>query len=331
MTMQGQTRALQDAVTGETVWLEGLGYPMAPLSQLARDAQVERCEPTALRAGDFAVVQHPNGTLAAYLVLAAGVKPQTAPFWGEPGEEIPKLLGRVTALRVGAGRRELKLGTWARLGARAAREALRLVRRSGAPRLLGSARALWEGLPPVLAMKRHRMLPLTARPLLPSDREALAAFARAEVSARVEHLDAQLLGRWQEGGIAVGAFDRHGRLCGLIYLDEYRREGLDVEGVWVRSLVVSSRARRVGVAREMSLVAEARARAMGISVLHADLRPDNTPVLKLLAYWGFRPASAADAEAFNATCKRAGLEDGWAVWNYDVPATPRARARSARR
>ncbi|MFP2963488.1 N-acetyltransferase family protein [Myxococcus sp. 1LA] len=140
---------------------------------------------------------------------------------------------------------------------------------------------------------RHRLVgPLEVRLLTAGDLDALLAFASERLVVSPGFLRRQLRERWGlpdagRHGAAAGAFDAEGRMHGFAWVDSYRQEGLQLEGVWVRSLVVSPRVRRMGVATGLLTCLMDEARRQGESRVFADVDDDNLASLRTFEHLGF--------------------------------------------
>jgi mycothiol synthase len=151
---------------------------------------------------------------------------------------------------------------------------------------------------------------LEVRPLRASDLDALLLFAGQHLQVSSRFLRQQLLSRWAHpeapAGAAAGAFDRQGRLHGFVWLDDYRQEGLNLEGLFVRSLLVAPRARRMGVASRLLTCLLEAAREQGVARVYADIDDDNHASLRTFAGAGFLPSSPELTRRVNAAWGAAG-------------------------
>ncbi|MDC0709907.1 GNAT family N-acetyltransferase [Stigmatella sp. ncwal1] len=272
---------------GRRLWLRGAGRSLYPLLRSGDSIQVLRCGPEELSRGDVALVRVGRRLIAHVVVSTGPLVTASLLGHGDP-EGVP--LGRVTALRRGwwilplprVTRPSLFLGQrlasalWARPVARGAARRLRDFTFSGWSR---PVRARWLGR-------------LEVRLLRAEDLDALLVFAGERLLVSSVFLRRQLLGRWAREGGAVGAsagaFDSAGRLCGFAYLDSYREEGLALDGLWVRSLVVAPRARRMGVAHQLLTCLVEAARKQGEECIFADVDEDNAASLRTFRRVGFR-------------------------------------------
>lgn len=290
---------------GQQLWVRGAGRSLYPLLRSGDSVRVLRCAPEELARGDVALVRVGRKLLAHVVISDSPV--QTAPLLGgKDPTGVP--LGRVTALRRGAwilplprltrptlflGQRVLS-GLWARPRARTWFRRLRDFTVAGWSRPL---RRRWLGR-------------LEVRLLREEDLDALLVFAGERLLVPSGFLRQQLLGRWAraEGsrGAAVGAFDRQGQMCGFAYLDDYREEGLALEGLWVRSLVVAPRARRMGVAYQILQCLVDEARRQGEERIFADIDDDNFASQRTFQRVGFRASSAELTQRVNAEWSASG-------------------------
>jgi mycothiol synthase len=164
------------------------------------------------------------------------------------------------------------------------------------------------------------------RLLRAGDLDALLVFAGERLEVPSRHLRHHLLARWgreeQPEGAAVGAFDRQGRLHGFAFLDDYRHEGLRVEGLWVRSLVVAPWARSLGVAGRLVAQLLEAARAQGAPCVHADVDAHNAASLRVFERAGFRPAPPALTERLHAEGLAAGRRGRLVVLTWTAGEAP---------
>lgn len=277
---------------GGQLWLRGAGRSLYPLLRSGDSVRVLRCEAEGLAPGDVALMKVRRQLVAHVVVSTQPLV--TAPLLGGRKDPEGVALGRVTALRRGSlllplprvsrptlflGQR-LLAGLWARPKARAVVRRLRDFTVSGWSRPL---RKRWLG-------------ELEVRLLRAEDLDALLVFAGERLLVPSSFLRQQLLGRWTREagsiGAAVGAFDKKGQMCGFAYLDDYRQEGLQLEGLWVRSLVVAPRARRMGLAFQIITCLIEEARRQGADRIFADIDDDNFASLRTFRRAGFRDSSA---------------------------------------
>ncbi|KFE63004.1 GNAT family N-acetyltransferase [Hyalangium minutum] len=290
---------------GQELWVRGAGRSLYPLLRSGDSVRVLRCAPAELARGDVALVRVGRKLLAHVVISASPFL--TAPLLGGK-DPVGEPLGRVTALRRGGlllplprlirptfflGQRVLA-GLWARPRARTWFRRLRDFTVAGWSRPL-----------------RQRLLGrLEVRLLREEDLDALLVFAGERLLVPSGFLRQQLLGRWGRAdgsrGAAAGAFDAQGRLCGFAYLDDYREEGLALEGLWVRSLVVAPRARRMGVAYRMLQVLLEEARRQGAERIFADIDEDNFASQRTFKRAGFQDSSAELTRRVNAEWRASG-------------------------
>jgi len=290
---------------GRQLWLRGAGRSLYPLLRSGDSVRVLRCAPETLARGDVALIRV-GRRLVAHVVVSAAPLVTASLLGGKDPVGVP--LGRVTALRRGAwvlplprvasptlflGQRVLS-GLWSRPRARAWFRQLRDFTVSGWSRPL---RRRWLGR-------------LEVRLLREEDLDALLVFAGERLLVPSGFLRQQLLGRWarEDGsrGAAAGAFDSQGRMCGFAYLDDYREEGLSLEGLWVRSLVVAPRARRMGVAYRILQCLVDEARRQGAQRIFADIDEDNFASQRTFRRAGFQGSSAELTQRVNAEWSASG-------------------------
>ncbi|WP_224364287.1 GNAT family N-acetyltransferase [Hyalangium versicolor] len=290
---------------GKQLWLRGAGRSLYPLLRSGDSVRVLRCAPEELVRGDVALLRVGRKLVAHVVVSTQPVV--TASLLGKQ-DPVGVPLGRVTALRRGAwllplprlASPSLFLGhrllarLWTRPQARAAFRQLRDFTVSGWSRPL---RQRWLGQ-------------LEVRLLREDDLDALLVFAGERLLVPGGFLRQQLLGRWtrEEGllGAAVGAFDRKGKLHGFAYLDDYRQEGLQLEGLWVRSLVVAPRARRMGIAFQLITCLVDEARRQGTDRIFADIDDDNMASLRTFRRAGFQESSPELTQRVNTEWSASG-------------------------
>jgi RimJ/RimL family protein N-acetyltransferase len=290
---------------GRQIWLRGAGRSLYPLLRSGDSVRVLRCAPEGLARGDMALVRV-GRRLVAHVVVST--EPLTTASLLGGRDPAGVALGRITALRRGSlllplprlsrptlflGQRLLS-GLWARPQAREVVRQLRDFTVSGWSRPL---RRRWLGT-------------LEIRPLTAEDLDALLVFAGERLLVPTSFLRQQLLGRWarepEPVGTAAGAFDKTGRMCGFAYLDDYRQEGLQLEGLWVRSLVVAPRARRMGVAFQLIGALMEEGRRQGAERIFADIDEDNFTSQRTFRRAGFRASSAELVQRVNAEWSASG-------------------------
>ncbi|MBN1205778.1 MAG: GNAT family N-acetyltransferase [Myxococcaceae bacterium] len=291
--------------TGRQLWLRGAGRSLYPLLRSGDSVRVLRCAPEALARGDVALVRV-GRQLIAHVVLSARPLVTASLLGGKDPVGVP--LGRITALRRGA---------WILPLPRLARPTLFLGQRllSGLwtrPRARGLFRQLRDFT--VAGWSRPLRRRMLGRPevrlLREGDLDALLVFAGEQLLVPSAFLRQQLLGRWarESGalGAAAGAFAKRGRMCGFAYLDDYREEGLALEGLWVRSLVVAPRARRMGVAYQLIGCLVEEARRQGADRVFADIDEDNFASLRTFRRAGFQASSSELTQRVNAEWSASG-------------------------
>jgi mycothiol synthase len=290
---------------GQQLWVRGAGRSLYPLLRSGDSVRVLRCAPEELARGDVALVKV-GRKLVAHVVISSPPVVTAPLLGGKDPMGVP--LGRVTALRRGAWvlplprltRSSLFLGQWVLSGlwsrprTRSWFRQLRDFTVSGWSRPL---RQRWLGR-------------LKVRLLREEDLDALLVFAGERLLVPSSFLRQQLVGRWARAdhprGAAVGAFDRLGRMCGFAYLDDYRQEGLALEGLWVRSLVVAPRARRMGVAYQILQCLVDEARRQGEARIFADIDEDNLASQRTFQRAGFQASSAELTRRVNAEWSASG-------------------------
>ncbi|MBM4378428.1 MAG: hypothetical protein FJ086_03890, partial [Deltaproteobacteria bacterium] len=274
------TAAFRAMPPGTRWWLRGLGASMWPLLSAGDALEVERTGPDGLGVGDLALLADGRGAPVAHLVRS--VSPlQTAGFLRPDDTRVLEPLGRAVAVQRGPVR-------------------LPLVRPAGTavvglhgvlmrPEVMPWLRAgLDAASGPATRKFRERWIgPLEVRRLRRPDTAALVTFLGRHPVLDVPWAMQQLAGRWQVEGWAAGAVDGRGALHGFVFVDDYRQEGVPLDGPWVRALFVDRWTRGLGVGRELLLLACAEQDARGTPVLHADVRADNAPSLGLFRSIGF--------------------------------------------
>lgn len=309
--MAGTRRAdlsslLEQSPMGTRLWVRGTGRSLYPLLRSGDAVQVERCGPEALAPGDVALLRGRRG-LTAHVVTAT-LPLVTESLLGGVDADEGVALGRVVALRRGRlviplprpSRPMLLLTQRALASAYGRPEARNLFRRARDATFSG-----WS-----TPLRRWWLGELEVRRLRKEDLDALLVFAGERLQASAGFLRQQLLSRWADEarplGAAVGAFDAEGRLHAFAWMDDYRQEGLRLEGLWVRSLMVAPQARRMGVAsRLLDCLVEA-ARSQGADSLYADIDEDNDASLHTFRKAGFHLSSEALTRCVNQEWDAAG-------------------------
>lgn len=299
------TALVEATPLGRQLWLRGAGRSLYPLLRSGDSVRVLRCAPVALARGDVALVKV-GSQLVAHVVTST--RPLvTAPLLGgkDPSGVV---LGRITALR---------RGPWLLPLPRLTRSPLFLGQRLLAglwsqPRTRNLLRRLRDFTVSAWSrpLRRRWLGQLKVRLLREEDLDALLVFAGERLLVHSSFLRQQLLHRWarEDGplGAAAGAFDRQGRMCGFAYLDDYRQEGLRLEGLWVRSLVVAPRARRMGVAYQILKCLAEEARRQGAERIFADIDDDNFASQRTFRRAGFQTSSAELTQRLNAEWSASG-------------------------
>ncbi|WP_434299269.1 GNAT family N-acetyltransferase [Corallococcus exiguus] len=305
---------------GHRLWVRGMGRCLYPLLRSGDAVRLLRCGPERLARGDVALVRH-GPRLAAQVVLS------TEPWVTESllgGTDVAggELVGRIVAL---------KRGRWVMRLPRPTRPALFLLQRT----LSGvwtqpASRAVFRHLRDLFSgwtkpLRRQFVGPLEIRLVRPDDLDPLLAFATERLVVSGTFLRRQLRDRWglpqdRRVGAAAGAFDAQGHLLGFAWADDYHQEGLSLEGFWVRSLVVSPKVRRMGVATALVRCLVEEIHRQGADRLHADIDEDNTASLRTFSGLGFRPAPDALTVATNQQWDAAGGSKRLVVLVRPLPA-----------
>lgn len=260
---------------------------MRPLLRTGDALYVERCDETSLAVGDIAVGLRPEGHLVAHLVAATDPIRLTALLGGlDPIGTRP--LGRAVEVKLRSGQ-HLKLPA----GTRTALWAFHktgswLKAQSNVRAVVRASRELAYG-PVTRGLRSRRIGALRVRELTPMDETAVVRFTGDNLSFPASFMWERLRTRWQDIGLAVGAVGREEQLFGFAYLDTYRAEGVDLDGHWVRGLVVARVARGLGVATGIIRELVAHPRMQQHSEIHADVLADNAPSLRAFAAAGFGP------------------------------------------
>ncbi|QSQ13368.1 GNAT family N-acetyltransferase [Myxococcus landrumensis] len=313
--LQGVLEALP---LGQKLWVRGVTRDLAPLLRQGDAVRVLRCGPGDISPGDIALVR--QGTrLTAQVVVSTGPW-MTTTLLGTGARPGGALLGRVVSLRRGRWLlplpRPLSPALWvAQRGLATAwgQRRTRLVYRAVRDFFFSG----WSK-----PLRRHLVGPLEVRLLRPVDLEVLLVFAGERLSVSATFLRRQLGDRWgrdaqERRGAAVGALDTKGRMHGFAWMDSYREEGLPLDGVWVRSLVVAPQARRMGVATQLVSRLLEEAHRQGEPRVQADVDEDNDASLRTFEGLGFQRASAALTEQTNEAWDAAGSTKRLIVFERD--------------
>lgn len=285
---------------GHRLWVRGAGRSLSPLLRAGDSVRVMRCGPGSLAPGDVALMRQ-GRELVAHVVVST--RPwRTASLLGPQDAPGGVTLGRVVALR---------RGRWVVPLPRPLRPALWLAQQAAStawawPRTRLVSRGVWDFLFArwSLSRRRHLVGALEMRLMTAEDLEPLLAYASERLVVSPGFLRRQLRERWglpEAGrrGAAAGAFDAQGRLHGFAWVDSYRQEGLQLEGDWVRSLVVAPSVRRMGVATGLLERLLDEARRQGLSRVFADVDEHNAASLRTFERLAFRRADAALTEEAN--------------------------------
>lgn len=290
---------------GREIWIRVWGRSLLPFLRSGDLVRAVRCSEADIRRGDIAVVRRRRGPLVGHIVTAVGPV-RTASFLGVPDAPGVEVLGRAVAVRREGVPFALPLP-------RAGRPLLfashRVVARAYASeRVRRGWRSLRElAASEVTAALRARLFgPFQVRRLQPQDADALMAFTGGRLRFGPDFVRRELHGHWQAPGAAFGAFDRRGRMVGFMFMGEYRQEGVPLEGLWLRALMVARRARGLGVARRLMEATCARAREAGLRAVYTDVREDNRASLALVRALGFTEGPPALQEAAQRLLARPG-------------------------
>jgi L-amino acid N-acyltransferase YncA len=296
-------------------WVQIIGSSMWPLIESGDLLKVRRCRAEAIQRGDIVIVRDSRGGFMAHLASHHGVPVRTVAFHGRDDEGPLELVARAEAIHTRGVEVSLAPGlrhlVWAlhRLYARARvwriTDRTRMAMRQAAKSRVGTE------------LRRLRHGRFEVRLLNATDTPAVVLFAGQYLQVPIPFLKRQLRLRWHDAGASVGAFDRDGRLCGFAYLDEFRQEGLDVDGWWIRSLFVVPGARRLGLASELVSALCQRAGQLGISILRADVPKTNAASQELFRRQQFRLAASPVVESLTQEWGRNGVSDAWVVFERE--------------
>lgn len=303
---------------GQRLWVRGVGQDLYPLLRSADAVRVLRCGPGAVSRGDVVLVR--QGRMLTARVVVSLEPWRTATLLGAEERSGGEVLGRVVALRRGRWRvplpRPFRPALWVAqrtLATAWARPETRLVYR-------GVRDFFFSGWSKPL--RRHWVGPLEVRLLRAQDLDALLTFASERLVVSASFLRRQLRERWglelpERRGAAAGALDAKGKLHGFAWVDSYRQEGLPLDGVWVRSLVVAPQARRMGVATQLLSCLVEEAHRQGEPSVQADVDDDNAASLRTFEGVGFRRSSDALTRQTNEAWDAAGRSKRLVVLERD--------------
>lgn len=310
---------------GARLEFQGLGRSLWPVVKSGTRMILERTgERLPVRSGEIVLAWLPNkGSLVCHVVSSTDPV-TTASVLGLPDGEV-EVLGRVVGVK-GRGRvRFGLLGT--RLTLRVLRLAGRLASRKGlGPRLRAEVDALFQRRP-VAVLRRRFFGPFEIRRLARNDLEKLVIFTGHHLpSLSAEWLEAQLCGAWeQEEGGAFAAFDRRNEIRAFAFLGRYTNEGVDVPGVWLRSLYTEPFARRLGLNGRILKALLLLSRAQGVQEVFSDVRRDNVRSLALHLKHVFVEVPSDELAPFEPLIRRSerrGHELAILRWRATEPLAP---------
>lgn len=290
---------------GARLELRGLGRSLWPVVKSGSRMIVERVDEKAVvRPGQVVVAWLPSaGALVCHVV--SGTAPVvTASMFGQPDGEA-EVLGQVLGV-VGLGRRRFQL-----LGAPAALRLLRLAgttaRSRGWTRHARESFGFLHSTPLSRKARLYWLEPFLVRRLSSEDLEDLAIFAGHHLSwLPAEWLEAQFRGSWARGsGGAFAAFDRRHHIRAFCFLGRYSDEGVEVPGVWLRSLYTAPIARGLGLGDLLIKARLALAMEQGFHEVHSDILRDNTRSLQLHLKHGFVEIPPEELAPFSPLIERA--------------------------
>jgi GNAT superfamily N-acetyltransferase len=289
--MEGLEQQLGAAAgSGEPVWVTVRGRSLAPVCVPGDRAAFAPCSLEELGRGALVLIRSADEWVVR---LVVGTSPlRTASFMEDVRAERGEVRARLVMLERRGRRRR-----WGWVSATHA-----LLRW----RLRGGLRTRLLQLRPVRALRAAWLGRVCARVLTPADAPALDRFAARHLGSLRQHVVAQCGTRWPGHGFGVGLFDRRGRIVGFGYVDEYRAEGVDLPGYWMRSLVIVPIARGLGLGAALWRAQLDEARARGIPELYADVRATNTVSLRLMERFGFGPAPTELSRRANALTRPPG-------------------------
>ena len=292
------------------MWIRGLGRSMRPLLNSGDSLLVRRCSNLEVLRGDLVLTRRSDGSPALHLAVA--IQPlKTSSFLGHSDPESGLLLGRVQAVKRRA--RTFAFNSATRKLVWYLHRTIVLMRRVPfIRRLVRKTRKIrapeWAG-----PLRRRVIGAVTVRSLKSADRDPLCVFAGDHLETSPEFLGRQLKSRWQTKGGAVGAFNSMGQLHGFAYLDEYREEGMNLEGYWIRALIVLPSARGLGIGSQLVNELCRLAKSRGILNAYADVDAENAASLKLFRSQGFTDAPSDLQVKLTSEWERQGLKRKWAV------------------
>jgi L-amino acid N-acyltransferase YncA len=282
-------RSVEARPLGTSLWISGYGQSMWPLFRTSDAFRVRRCEPEQVRAGDVVLVRTEGGELAVHLAVAS--RPlRTAAFRSRADTGQSQLLGRVERVRRGSLELLLPRALSPILGA-AQRVASATSHHPVARAVVRSVRGVWSS-GTTLPLRRAYLGEVEVRALGPDDWNALFTFAGNHLRISASFLRKQVQARWAERGAAIGGLAR-GAVIGFCWVDEYRQEGFELDGLWIRSLYVRPIARGMGVGRKIVERACEAAAFTGARLVQADVEESNEPSLRVFRSLGFTRAPSA--------------------------------------
>lgn len=288
--------AFASAETGSRLWLPGLGRSMAPLLRSGDSLLIERCGEGAVTPGDIVLCRDGAGVWAHVVETSRPLR--TTSFLGVVDERPGELLGRAVAIRRGG--LVIQLTTQRRVLLHAAVRLLRSLRSSPlARRTVRNARAVAYGA--TAAPLRQLLLgEVRLRPLGRPDLTQTLRFCGDYLAIDAAFVKRQLESRWSSSPHAFGAFDRHDRMVGFSFVDEYAQEGVPLQGEWIRFHFVAPVARRLGVAERLAAALIEASRSRGRRSVFADVRSDNEAGLRLFSGLGFQLDAALSQQVNRA-------------------------------
>jgi GNAT superfamily N-acetyltransferase len=278
---------LRRSQLGTRFELRGLGRSLWPVVRSGSVVVVESCGESSVQRGDLVLAWlQPRASLVCHVVVSTHPI-RTAPMVGaEDGEA--EVLARVVDVK-GHGFVRLRI-----MGGRRTVRALRAVGNNPhARRFFGRrARAVGDKLLQsslLTSVRRIILESLEARKIVADDFVPLAIFAGHHLPGlSAEWIERQLHGPWMRGaGGAFAAFDRRNHIRAFGYLGHYAEEGVEVPGIWLRSLYVEPIARRLGLSRRLIEARLELALEQGFDEVYADIYRDNHLSLQLHLKHGF--------------------------------------------